>query len=139
MNRNWFPWSGSFHGGSERVPGSVPPRYLGPENFKRAYRHVVERVRRVGASNISWVFHVNNSTDPDQPWNHMAAYYPGSDYVDWLGMSAYGTQYPTENWITVEQAIVNYYNELAELDPVKPIIVAKWGVGEFPRLGDKGA
>lgn len=136
MNGNWFPWSGFFHGGGEPVPGSDPPRYQGPESFKRAYRHVVDRVRAAGADNISWVFHTNNSTDPDQPWNHMASYYPGSEYADWIGMSAYGKQYPTEHWITVDQSIVSYYQELAALDPGKPIILAEWGVGEFPPRGD---
>ena len=138
MNGNWFPWSGVFHGGGEPVPGSDPPRYQGPEAFKRAYRHVVDRVRAAGAGNIAWIFHVNNTADPDVPWNRMAAYYPGSDYVDWLAMSAYGMQFPGEDWISVRESILDRYGELAAVDPDKPILLAEWGVGEFPRQGDKG-
>lgn len=137
MNGNWFPWCGVFHGGGEVVPGSDPPRFQGPETFKRAYRHIVDRVRPL-APNISWVFHVNNTSDPDLPWNRMAAYYPGSDYADWLAMSAYGMQFPGEHWISVKEAILDHYDELAAVDPTKPILLAEWGVGEFPHKGDKG-
>jgi hypothetical protein len=139
MNGNWFPWSGVFHGGGKRVPGSKPPHYEGPEAYKRAYRHVVDRVRAAGAGNISWVFHANNTPDPDRHWNRMAAYYPGSDYVDWLAMSAFGKQYPGRYWVSVKEAILDQYPELATVDPKKPILLAEWGVGEFPRQGDKGA
>ncbi|WP_200374034.1 glycoside hydrolase family 26 protein [Thiocystis violacea] len=139
MNGEWFPWSGVFHGAGASVPGADPPRYQGPEAFKRAYRYVVDRMRAAGATNLVWIFHPNNSSNPDAPWNQMAAYYPGSDYVDWLAMSAYGKQFPGENWLSVKESILNDYAELAALDPRKPILLAEWGVGEFPKQGDKGA
>ncbi len=137
MNGNWFPWSGVFAGAGE--PGSSPGDTKGPEAFKKAYRYVVDRVRRASADNVIWVYHVNNSSDPDVPWNTMAAYYPGDEYVDWLGMSAYGKQYPGPGWSTFEQSIGYYYPKLAALHPTKPIILAEWGIGEFPKEGDKGA
>ena len=31
------------------------------------------------------------------------------------------------------------YEELAAVDPNKPMMVTEWGVGEFPTLGDKAA
>ena len=43
-----------------------------------------------GATNILWVLHLNNFPEPYMPWNEMTQYYPGSDYVDWLGLSVYG-------------------------------------------------
>ncbi|MBK1717087.1 hypothetical protein CKO27_05380 [Thiocystis violacea] len=139
MNGNWFPWSGVLHGGGEPIPGSDPPLHKGPETFKRAYRHVVDRVRAAGASNISWLFHVNNASIPRVSWNRMAAYYPGGDYVDWLAMSAYGKQFPTQPWVGVDKAILGPYQELAAVDPSKPVLLAEWGIGEFPKQGDKGA
>ena len=138
MNGNWFPWSGAFNGGAEPIPGSNPPRYRGPENFKRAYRHVVDRVRAAGASNVSWLFHTNNGSIPDAPWNRMAAYYPGGDYVDWLAMSAYGKQFPEQSWSGVDEALLDPYRELAAVDPEKPVLMAEWGIGEFPKQGGKG-
>src|SRR5581483_10174995 len=85
MNGSWFPWSGLFYGGSKVIPNTKPPRYEGPETFKKAYRYVVDRVRARGATNIIWVLHLMNYSIPQDTWNLAAQYYPGSDYVDWLG------------------------------------------------------
>ena len=60
MNGDWFPWSGVFYGAGQPIAGTDPPRYVGPEYFKRAYRYIVDRVRARGASNILWVLHLNN-------------------------------------------------------------------------------
>jgi len=44
MNGDWFPWSGWFYGADASV-GDAPDRWERPENFKKAYRYVVDRVR----------------------------------------------------------------------------------------------
>ena len=54
-NSDWFPWSGHDNGGEHGG---------GPELYKRAYRHAVDRVRAEGATNIAWVFHANSSSHP---------------------------------------------------------------------------
>ncbi|MCX8011579.1 MAG: glycoside hydrolase family 26 protein [Desulfobacterota bacterium] len=138
MNGNWFPWSGVFYGGGKVIPHTNPPRYEGPEVYKKAYRYVVDRVRAQGAHNIQWIFHANNSSNPDEPWNCIANYYPGSEYVDWLGLSAFGQQYPGSGWISFEKTLPSYYQKICSLDHNKPFILAEWGVGEFPGAGDKG-
>ena len=94
MNGTWFPWSGAYYGGAQWVPEYN--NWKGPETFRRAYRYVVDRVRARGASNIKWMFHTNNYPYPYETWNGAPAYYPGSDYVDWLGLSVYGQQYKDE-------------------------------------------
>ncbi|HEY2801991.1 MAG TPA: glycosyl hydrolase [Chthoniobacterales bacterium] len=136
MNGEWFPWSGWFYGANKPVPGQ-PNEWQGPETFKKAYRHVVDRVRARGAKNIQWVFHTNNYAEPNETWNYPAAYYPGSNYVDWLGMSIYGQQVGGDDWSPVEPLITWPYDQMCAVDPTKPIMVAEWGVGEFPRHGDK--
>jgi hypothetical protein len=136
MNGSWFPWSGVLYGAGR--PGQVGPgTFQGPETFKKAFRYVVTRVRAVGASNVSWVFHANNTSDPDEPWNKMAQYWPGSEYVDWIGLSAYGKQYPGPNWPRAKLVIQGPYAEACALDPEKPVIFAEWGIGEFPHQGSK--
>lgn len=137
MNGYWFPWSGYFYGGGTPVTEGEPNRYQGPEVFKQAYRYVVNRVRTRGAKNILWGFHANNFTYPDEPWNSMDRYYPGSDYVDWLGLSVYGKQFPDDDWISFHTAMNSAYENICKLDSTKPVIVAEWGVGEFPRAGSK--
>lgn len=137
MNGNWYPWSGVNHGGGKIIPNTNPPQFQGPETFKQAYRHIVDRIRAAGAVNIAWVFHVNNIAFPPSPWNTMANYYPGPNYADWIGISAYGTQAPHAMWYKVKDTLLNPYKELMQVDLSKPILIAEWGIGEFPKRGSK--
>ncbi len=151
MNGDWFPWSGCYYGGSIPPPTvgvSVPVAgsralpgggFAGPETFKRAWRHVVDRVRAHGGTNVLWVFHVNNYSDPQEKWNAVAEYYPGARYVDWLGLSIYGKQERfQDHWMDFDEDLLEEpYATLGAVDATKPIIVAEFGVGEFPDLGDK--
>ncbi|MBA3961232.1 MAG: beta-mannanase [Chthoniobacterales bacterium] len=138
MNGDWFPWSGVLYGGKEKVEGR-PNEYKGPETFKAAYRHVVDRVRARGANNVQWLFHTNNYAEPNEGWNYPASYYPGAQYVDWLGLSIYGQQVGGENWSPIEPLLTWPYEQMAAVDPTKPMMVAEWGVGEFPGPGNKAA
>jgi hypothetical protein len=113
------------------------PRYVAPEMFKAAYRHVVDRVRARGATNLIWVFHFMNYSMPQGEWNLIVNYYPGSKYVDWLGMSVYGQQYVEDNWSSFEPLLDWPYTEITQLAPDKPVMLAEWGIGEFPQFGSK--
>ena len=138
MNGDWFPWSGWYYGADEWVGDTAGP-WEGPENFKKAYRYVVDRVRARGASNIKWMFHTNNYSYPLDTWNFAPAYYPGSDYVDWFGLSVYGQQFKDEPWAEIPPLVDWPYKEMSQLDPNKPIMIAEWATGEFPRSGSKAA
>lgn len=128
MNGDWFPWSGNFYGGENG----------GNEVFKKAWRYIVSRARARGAANILWVFHVNNYPAGSDLWNTMEAYYPGSDYVDWLGLSIYGKQFRDDgDWADFRDLIDWPYKEITALDRKKPVMVAEFGVGDFPKAGDK--
>jgi beta-mannanase len=147
MNGTWFPWSGCFY---HPLPPAHPDLkdpllWQGAETYKKAWRYVVDRVRARGATNILWVFQPNNYSDPSGYllWNQAAAYYPGSEYVDWLGMSVYGKQTinsEDDKWCEFSKLIEWPYRELAALDATKPIMLAEWGVTEshLPHE-DKGA
>ena len=60
-----------------RKANSPTDVFAGPELFKKAYRHVVDRVRAAGADNIIWVFHVNNYSYPVDDWNDFKAILSG--------------------------------------------------------------
>ncbi|MBU0964807.1 MAG: beta-mannanase [Proteobacteria bacterium] len=140
MNGEWFPWSGLHYGGGQLVTAAEQPvRYVGPELFKQTYCYVVSRVRARGADKILWVFHANNLSFPSAPWNAITQYYPGSDVVDILALSVYGKLFSYTPWVSLEEAMDKGYRELCRLDAHKPLIVAEWGVGEFPQAGDKAA
>jgi hypothetical protein len=134
MNGCWFPWSGCYYSGTANGADRPMP---GPDLYKAAFRHVVDRVRAKGASNVLWGFHANNFSYPYEPWNILPGYYPGPEYVDWLGISVYGKQAADDDWFSFHQVMDNAYGELCKLDPMKPVVIAEWGVGEFPQSGDK--
>ena len=138
MNGEWFPWSGKLYGGGTPIPDTLPLRYQGPETFKKAWRHVVDRVRARGAKNVQFVLHLMNYSLPQEEWNLARHYYPGPDYVDWLGFSLYGVQFhDDEEWAPFFPLFDWPYTELTLLDPQKPIMVCEWGCGEFPEKGSK--
>jgi hypothetical protein len=136
MNGDWFPWSGAYYGADRLINGEAG-KWEGPERFKAAYRYVVDRVRARGASNIKWMFHTNNYSYPMDIWNFPPAYYPGSDYVDWLGLSVYGQQFKDEPNPDIPSLVDWPYQEMCGLDPKKPIMIAEWATGEFPYLVDQ--
>jgi hypothetical protein len=111
-----------------------PYRYpWGPQNnsaadFIAAWRHVANRFRVAGATNVIWV------------WSpHLAyefyTYYPGDAYVDWVATLAlnYGTVANWSKWWTFEEIVGTKYVYLEALN--KPIMLAE--VGSLAVGGDR--
>ncbi len=93
VNDEWGPWNARWNG-ADQTDGYGDPTYPdGAERYRDAYRHLVELFRTEGATNVSFVFHAD-SYRPDHSWNTLDLYYPGDAYVDWLGISDYGTLDP---------------------------------------------
>jgi hypothetical protein len=139
-NGSWFPWSAGYYGAGDPAPGDTPEHrlFLGPETFKKAFRHVVDRVRGRGAKNVQFVLHLMNYPDPNDKWNLTECFYPGSEYCDWLGLSVYGSQFPADgDWAPFPPLLDYPYQVLCDLDPNKPIMLCEWGVAELPHLGNK--
>ena len=88
-------------------------------------------VRGADATNIIWVFHVNNEDIPEKSWNRFEQYYPGDQWVDWLGVSVYGPQTPMDNdYESFQHALNRVYARLAGLTADKPIAVLEFGVAD---------
>ena len=69
-----------------------PHNELDPEEFVKAYRHIVNLIRsKKGVDNIAFVWHSYAS----KPFNNhsLSAWYPGDDYVDWVAISVFGHAY----------------------------------------------
>jgi hypothetical protein len=120
MNGDWFQWSGLYAGGAKG----------GPQRYKEAFRHVVDVFRGAGATNVGFAFHANVRSAPREPWNDLAQYYPGDDYVDWIGVSAYGAVFPGFDWEPLSDALDEVYPKLTSLSPTKPIAILETGVIE---------
>jgi hypothetical protein len=138
MNGDWFPWSGTWNGGGARTGYGNPRLADGPERYRAAYRHLVRLFRVEGARNVTWVFHVDADSTPRAPWNSMRAYYPGDDYVDWIGVSAYGAQSTSESWESLRAVLDRAYPRLVRISRGKPLMIAEFGIVENPAQGSKG-
>jgi hypothetical protein len=91
MDGNWYPWAGYVNGeggdGGADVDGGVPSTGYG--KYVDAWRHVHDIFVAEGATNVLWVWCPLVNDVPATPWNHWTDYYPGDDYVDWVGIDAY--------------------------------------------------
>ncbi|MFD8566428.1 glycoside hydrolase family 26 protein [Streptomyces sp. NPDC059639] len=72
MNGNWEKW------GTEHVT---------PRQYVAAWRHLHDTFADVGASNVIWAWSPN-VVNP-MPDVRLAPYYPGDEYVDWVGVVGY--------------------------------------------------
>lgn len=104
MNGDWFEWSGARNGGDA-------------DDYVTLWRRLHRIFAGQGVTNVSWVWSPNWNSSPAQSWNRVQRYYPGDDYVDWVGISGY-----------------NFYDETPStlFDPVtslygsrKPIILSE--------------
>ncbi len=137
VNGDWFPWCGATNGGGETTGYGDPTQPDGPEKFKDAYRHIFNIFKKEGARNITWFIHYIDYSWPEAWWNKMEYYYPGDEYVDWIGVSVYGPLTWHEEWMEFSEIMDDIYDELTSISPGKPIAILEFGVMEGHPLGDK--
>jgi hypothetical protein len=114
VNGDWNPWSAPYNGGLDK----------GPPLFAKAFRHLVG-VMRPRAPNIVWALHYNASPFPDDPRNVPPAYYPGDDVVDWVGLSAYGSERSNDHRCLTFRSLVD--GIIAQLPSSKPLFIFEFG------------
>ena len=120
INGDWNPWSAPYNGGLD----------IGPAKFQLAYRHIVLAMRARGAGNITWALHYYGQNFPgDDPRNVPKAYYPGDDVVDWVGISAYGSERPYDHRCpTLRQLVDDMLPQLRAATAVKPLFLFELGI-----------
>lgn len=130
INGDHWPWSPSWNGAGQ-TDGYGDPNYPdGAERFRDAYRHIVTLFREEGATNVTWLFHVDAYRQNDW-WNEFKWYYPGDDYIDWLGISNYGANLLGQPVYGFAEKLdgSGVYNELASLGH-RPMATLETGVVE---------
>jgi hypothetical protein len=97
------------------------PQNNKPEDFIAAWKHVVDRFKKIGAENVIWVW------SPHPAYTHFDEYYPGDAYVDWIGLGIlnYGTVATWSQWWTFDEIFGKYYEELAKYK--KPMMISEFG------------
>ncbi len=140
-NGDWFGYSGVFNGAG-RTDGYGDPDYPdGPERYKDAYRHIIDLFRQEGVEHITWFYHFNYSSFPDEEWNRPKYYYPGDRYIDWVGFSLYGAQTVQEEWegLAFSAQLKNNIASYKELNTARPLALLEFGVTDDHPDGNKSA
>ncbi len=98
------------------------------EQYKAVFRQIVHQLRDVdGADNVAFVWHTRGAEgEIDQ--SHLTSWYPGDDYVDWLGISLFGYSFEFK---------INPLNELYAFAEArnKPITIAESSITESGPTG----
>jgi beta-mannanase len=112
MNGDWKTWGG---------PNNMPN---GPSKFRRAWRRMHDIFQSVGASNVVWVWAPNFESVPNAGWNNFRNYYPGDDYVDWVGIDGFnwGTSRSWSHWTRFRRIVHDVYHAYHNR---KPIMIAE--------------
>src|SRR5690606_34259529 len=115
MNGSWVTWSGN------------PKLYI--EKFR-----LVAKVMEEEAPNVAMVW-----SPAANPKHNIHDYYPGDDYVDWVGLSIYSVKFFNGD----VKSPADHVNPLDSLDYVyqayaerKPIMVSEYGATHFSKAGN---
>ncbi len=101
-----------------------------PEAFRKAWQRIYNIAEKIGAAQKHlFVWGPNHMSYPDEDWNKMEKYWPGDQYVDWVGISCYppsrkyvkddGDMYPMGRFKEVYSKYGSY----------KPLMVTEGGYG----------
>lgn len=113
MNGTWYHWGRDPH-------------------FVAAWRHFHDLVEEEGAKNVTWIWITNaiwwdSESDP-------APYYPGDEYVNWVGMDSYNwglNPLQPDRWFTPEHAYDPTLERLKEIAPGKPVCICETSSTEY--------
>ena len=115
FNGDWFSWGGQ------------------PELFVKAWQRVRGIFNDVGAGNVEWVWCPNITSHPEGADNSMHRYWPGDEYVDWVGVDGYnwGDHYREwHRWTSFERLYDGVLSDLRRRYPGKPIMIGETGCPE---------
>ena len=140
-NGNWFSWSGVLNGGAKTDNYGNPTYPDGPERYRDAYRHIIDIFRSEDVKHITWFFHYNYESFPNEEWNQPIYYYPGDDYIDWVGFSLYGAQTVDEDWndLKFSTQLAKFSDSLKRIETKRPIALLEFGVTDGHLDGNKSA
>ncbi len=111
MNGNWYPWSGTR---------------TGSDKYVAIYRYVKDVFDEVDATNVKWVLSVNWEDVPKKN-NHFVLYYPGDEYVDYVGIDGYnwGNAESWSRWMSFKDIFEERYRQIAAHFK-KPVMITEF-------------
>jgi hypothetical protein len=126
FNGDWYPWN--------YINGAAVPA----ATWVTAYKYVHDKIVDAGGTNAKWVWCPNNGNGGNNPQD-ILSYYPGDDYVDWLGIDGYnwGTSQSWSSWSSFSSVFGTAYQKLITKAPGKPMMLGEMGCTSTG--GDKAA
>jgi beta-mannanase len=118
MNGNWDSWGGTV--GSNT-----------PQKVVLAFRHIHDVFLSVENPNVRWGWAVNNDSVPDTQENSIANYYPGDNYVDYVGVDGFNFGNP---WKSYAEVFSSALDQLRSYN--KPIYIFSMASAEGPQKAD---
>jgi hypothetical protein len=111
MNGHWYPW-GTANGNRQG-------------EYVKAWKHVVDLFRTVGATNALWVWSPNILRGADN--RPLKDFWPGDRYVDVVGLTGYGVRETSPN--TTFRATLKQIYDLTD----KPVLLTEVGAQPGPQ------
>jgi len=106
MNATWYPWG---------------YRHIAPSTFVAAWRHIWTLFRDQGARNVTWVW----TLQADEPGTGpIASWWPGAQYVTWVGIDGYYYR-PADTFGSVFGQTIKQVRALTS----KPVLLSETAVG----------
>ncbi|WP_313341732.1 glycosyl hydrolase [Sedimentibacter sp.] len=100
MNGGWVTYS-AFHIGKDT------------DLYIDCWKYIYNKFKEHDVNNLIFVWNPNERDFPNYAYNHYLNYYPGDEYVDIVGLTAYntGNYYEGESWRSFNEAYDHFYYE----------------------------
>lgn len=100
--------------------------------YKLMWRYIHDIFEANEVDNVLWVWNPNYKSFPRFTWNDQLMYYPGDEYVDIIGLTAYntGNYYKGENWTCFYDLYNDYYKYIDRLTS-KPLMITEFACSSY--------
>jgi len=83
---------------------------------------------------VLWVWCPNYASWPAEDWNDYNNYYPGDEYVDWIGVDGYNWGQSSLNsnheWDSFDSLFADFFADVSSRYPGKPQMIAEFACVE---------
>lgn len=119
MNGDWVPWCSWFYSKD-------------PDLYIEAWQRIYKLFKEEQADNAIFVWNPHDRSFPNFKWNQSELYYPGAQYVDWVGLTCYnnGTGYAGETWRYFNDMYWPVYYDYLGRYPGKPFMITEFSASE---------